>query len=79
MFNNRFIWIGVISEIIIALAIVYLPFMQRFIGTAAFDAKYWLPLIVWIPALPLVDSVYKSIKNRRTSVRERLIRKGESL
>ena len=79
LFNNRFIWLGVISEIALTLAIVYLPFMQRFIGTAAFDPKYWLFLIAWIPILPLVDSIYKYIKNRRTSVRERLTRKGESI
>ena len=79
LFNNRFIWIGVISEIILTLAIVYLPFMQRFIGTAAFEAKYWLPLIVWIPALPLVDSIYKNFRKRRNSVRERLTREGESI
>ena len=79
LFNNRFIWVGVLSEIIITLAIVYLPFMQRFIGTAAFDPKYWLFLIVWIPILPLVDSIYKSFKNRQGSVREGLTRKGESI
>jgi len=56
-----------------------LPFMQRFIGTAAFDPKYWLFLIVWIPILPLVDSIYKSFKNRQSSVREGLTRKGESV
>jgi Ca2+-transporting ATPase len=79
LFNNRFIWLGIFSEIALTLAIVYLPFMQRFIGTAAFDPKYWLFLIAWIPILPLVDSVYKSLKNRRTSIRERLTRKGESI
>jgi len=79
LFNNRFIWVGIFSEIIITLAVVYLPFMQRFIGTAAFDPKYWLFLIVWIPILPLVDSIYKSFKNRQSSVREGLTRKGESV
>ena len=79
LFNNKFIWIGIVSEIVLTLAIVYTPFMQRFIGTAAFDAKYWLPLIVWIPALPLVDSIYKSFKKRRNSTRERLTREGESI
>ena len=79
LFNNRFIWLGVISEIILALAIVYLPFMQRFIGTTSFDPRYWLVLIVWIPALPLVDSLFKAIRNRQNSIRERLTRKGESI
>jgi magnesium-transporting ATPase (P-type) len=79
LFNNRFIWFGIFTEVVLTLAIVYLPFMQRFIGTAAFDPKYWFFLIPWIPILPLVDSIYKLIKNRRSSVRERLTRKGESI
>lgn len=79
LFNNRYIWLGVVSEVLLTLGIVYLPFLQRFIGTASFEPKYWLFLIAWIPILPLVDSVYKFLKNRRTSVRERLTRKGESI
>jgi len=63
----------------LTLAIVYLPFMQRFIGTAGFNLKYWLFLIAWIPILPLVDSVYKSFMNKNNSDRERLTQKGESI
>lgn len=79
LFNNRYIWLGIVSEILITLGIVYVPFLQRFIGTAAFDPKYWLFLIAWIPILPLVDSIYKSFKKRRNSTRERLTREGESI
>ncbi len=33
LFNNKLIWYGIVSELLIVLAIVYVPFMQRFIGT----------------------------------------------
>jgi magnesium-transporting ATPase (P-type) len=79
LFNNKFVWFGVLTEIMLTLAIVYLPFMQRFIGTAGFNLKYWLFLIAWIPILPLVDSVYKSFMNKNNSDRERLTQKGESI
>ena len=79
LFNNSYIWAGVISEIMIALAIVYLPFMQRFVGTAAFDPRYLLFLVMWIPSLPLTDGLYKLVKNWLTSKRQRLTQKGESL
>jgi len=79
LFSNPYIWAGVISEVVLTLAIVYIPFMQNFIGTAAFDPRYLLFLIIWIPILPLVDSIYKSLKNRHTSTRQRFTQKGESL
>ena len=79
LFNNRFIWFGVITEVLLMLGIVYVPFLQRFIGTASFDPVYWLFFAVWIPVLPLVDAVYKHIRNRHVSVREGLTQKGESI
>lgn len=79
LFNNRFIWFGVITEVLLMLGIVYVPFLQRFIGTASFDPVYWLFFAVWIPVLPLVDAVYKHIRNRHVSVQEGLTQKGESI
>lgn len=79
LFNNRLILAGLLSELVLALSIVYVPFMQRFIGTASFDPKYLLFLILWIPALPLVDAIYKFFKDKIISNRQGLTQKGESL
>lgn len=79
LFSNPFIWVGIATEILIALGIVYLPFLQNFIGTAAFDPKYWLFLVIFIPALPVVDAIYKAIKQNRRTIKQRLTMKGESL
>ena len=59
--RNPLVWIGILSELIVVMIIVYLPFMQKFIGTGPFQIKYWLFLFAWIPALPLVDGVRKMI------------------
>jgi magnesium-transporting ATPase (P-type) len=65
LFSNPMIWIGILSELIVILAIVYVPFMQDFIGTGPFEAKYWLYHILWIPSLPLVDTIWKYFQNRK--------------
>lgn len=64
LFNNKLIWIGIATEVILTVSIVYVPFLNKFIQTAPFHPKYWLFLILWIPALPLVDAVRKAIVNR---------------
>lgn len=61
LFNNKLIWIGIASEILLTLAIVYIPFMNKFIQTAPFPPRYWLFLILWIPILPIVDAVRKAV------------------
>ena len=65
LFSNPMIWIGILSELIVILTIVYVPFMQDFIGTGPFEAKYWLYHILWIPSLPLVDTIWKYLQNRK--------------
>ncbi|MFZ3071045.1 MAG: cation-translocating P-type ATPase C-terminal domain-containing protein, partial [Anaerolineaceae bacterium] len=82
LFNNPLIWVGVVSEILLILGMVYVPFMQRFIGTAAFDAKYWLFLLIWIPGAPVADAIRKAFvnkKEKRAVQKQALISKGETL
>jgi magnesium-transporting ATPase (P-type) len=65
LFKNRLLWIGIASELLIILLIVYAPPFQQFIGTNAFPASYWLFLFAWMPALLLVDEVAKAIKRSK--------------
>jgi magnesium-transporting ATPase (P-type) len=76
LFNNPLIWIGILSELLLALSIVYLPFMQKFIGTGPFKPIYWLFLFAWIPALPIVDEIRKIIVR---SKEKREMQKSSSL
>lgn len=68
LFSNKLVVIGVIAEILLAVGIVYVPFLQKFIGTAAFDPKYWLFLALFIPALPITDAIYKAVKRSRRTI-----------
>jgi potassium/sodium efflux P-type ATPase len=79
MFANPMIWIGILSEILVILVIVYVPFMQDFIGTGPFEAKYWLYHLLWIPSLPFVDTIWKAIQNRKEQQKLAQSAKGEVL
>jgi Ca2+-transporting ATPase len=66
-FNNRLIWIGILSELVLVFLIVYTPFLNAFIGTGPFPASYWLFLVPFIPALTIIDEVAKYFKRRGDS------------
>jgi Ca2+-transporting ATPase len=65
-FKNRLIWIGIATELVLIFLIVYIPFLNAFIGTAPFPLTNWLFLFAWMPALLLVDEVRKFLVRRRS-------------
>ncbi len=62
LFNNRLVWIGILFELILIILIVYVPFFQQLIGTAAFPLENWLFLLAWMPALLLMDELRKAVQ-----------------
>ncbi|NLW75879.1 MAG: cation-transporting P-type ATPase, partial [Methanomicrobiales archaeon] len=51
LFSNKMVWLGIASELVIILIILYVPFFQTIIGTAPFPAQNWIFLFAWAPAL----------------------------
>ncbi len=68
LFNNKMIWFGILSELVVIAAIVYLPVFHQFIGTNSFDLKYWIFLFAWTPSLLIVDEIRKLIERKRAKV-----------
>jgi P-type Ca2+ transporter type 2C len=68
-FNNKLIWLGILSELVLVMMIVYVPFLNEFIGTGPFPAGYWLFLVPFIPALTIIDEIAKFIKRKADSRR----------
>ena len=66
-FRNKLIWLGILSEVVLVLLLVYTPAMNKFVGTGPFPPYYWLFLIPFIPALTIIDEVAKFFKRRRDS------------
>jgi len=65
LFRNKMVWIGILSEIVIILLFVYLPFFNNFIGTGPFDIKYWPLLVAMIPSLIVTDEIRKWVLRTR--------------
>jgi P-type Ca2+ transporter type 2C len=63
--SNRFAWAAIATEIALIAAIVYLPPLQAVIGTAAFPAWLWLPLLAATPTLLAIDEGRKALLRRR--------------
>ncbi len=63
-FKNRLVWAGIAAEIGLLLMIVYVPFLQKVIGTSGIPLEGWLFLIAWTPALLLADEARKAFVRR---------------
>lgn len=64
--SNPLVWAGIAFELLLIAAIVHLAPLQAVIGTAAFPAWLWLPLLAVAPVLLLVDEVRKAVLRRTT-------------
>ncbi len=58
-FSNRLLWAGIGCELAAIGVIVYVPPVQRLIGTQAFAASNWLFLFAWAPLLLVLDESRK--------------------
>lgn len=64
--HNRLVWIGILSELLLIALIVYVPFLQEVIGTAAFPLVNWIFLLAWMPSLLLIDELRKLLVRGRS-------------
>ena len=65
LFKNPLVWVGIATELILVNLLIYVPFLNKVVGTAPFDPKNWLFLLAWTPSLLLVDEVRKALLRRR--------------
>jgi len=63
--TNRLAWVGIATELILIVLIVYTPLLQAVFGTAAFAWGNWLLLLTAAPALLLVDEGRKALRRRQ--------------
>ncbi|NOK57803.1 MAG: Magnesium-transporting ATPase (P-type) [Chloroflexi bacterium AL-W] len=71
-FNNYLVWIGIATELLLIVLIVYTPFLQGIIGTAAFPLWNWLFLFAWMPALVIIDEIRKRLSGSNTKLLSKL-------
>lgn len=61
LWHNRLIWIGIASEIVLIVAIVYVPIFHWIFGTAPLSAVQWLILMACMPILLIADELRKAL------------------
>jgi P-type Ca2+ transporter type 2C len=61
LFTNRLAWLGIATELVLIVLIVYVPFLQEIFGTAAFPWQNWLFLLFLVPWLLLADELRKAL------------------
>ena len=65
LFSNRLLLWGILSEVLILLALSYLPFLQRIFGTAPLTGYDLLFLLIFPPLMLLADELRKAWHRRR--------------
>jgi magnesium-transporting ATPase (P-type) len=63
--GNRLVWVGIATELLLLVALLYVPVLQRLFDTAPLPLPYWLVLCVWAPLLLLADEGRKALVRRR--------------
>jgi magnesium-transporting ATPase (P-type) len=66
LFNNRMLWVGIITELALVFIITYVPLFQNFVGTNSFPLINWLFLFAWTPVLLIADEIRKWVIRRRS-------------
>ncbi|NLV73202.1 MAG: cation-transporting P-type ATPase [Chloroflexi bacterium] len=69
LFNNRLLWVGIVTEVLMLLALSYIPALNGIFNTGPLPPENIPFLIALIPLLFVVDEIRKAIQrrhNRRT-------------
>ena len=63
--SNRLVWIGIATELMLIVLLVYVPVFQHLFDTASFPLHNWLFLFAWAPILLLADEGRKALVRHR--------------
>ena len=63
-FANRWLNIAILSELVVLLAIVYVPFFQRLFGTFSMSTEDWIVIIVLASTITLALELFKWLARR---------------
>ncbi|MFZ0531048.1 MAG: cation-transporting P-type ATPase, partial [Propionicimonas sp.] len=76
LFSNRQILVGIVVEVALLGAIIYLPFLQAIFGTAAIGPWDWVYLILLPLPMVLLDELRKTLARRRAATKRKGGREG---
>ena len=65
-FSNKLIWLGIASEWMLILSIIYVSPLEKIFSTAPLELSQWLILLMWPPLLLGAEELRKFIIRRET-------------
>jgi magnesium-transporting ATPase (P-type) len=65
LYSNPSLWVGIATELILLVLLLYTPVLQSLFGTAPLSLRHWLFLCAWTPLLLLADEGRKALVRRR--------------
>lgn len=69
LFSNKQINFGIIFELCLIVALVYLPPFQTIFHTAALNIQDWLLLCIWPPLILFIEEIRKAVARKREKSR----------
>jgi magnesium-transporting ATPase (P-type) len=72
IFHNKQVNFGIIVEIIIIFALVYLPPLQSVFHTSALSLSDWLLLCIWPPLILIVEEIRKALARRKDRKKDQI-------
>jgi magnesium-transporting ATPase (P-type) len=69
LLSNRFLVVGIVLELALAVALVYVPGLNAAFHQAPIPWWWWVPLLVWAPAVFLAEEGRKAVLRRRAARR----------
>lgn len=71
LLSNRFLLAGIAFEVLLAVALVYVPGLNRAFHQASIPWWWWLPLLAWAPIVFFAEEARKAVVRRRAGVEHR--------
>lgn len=68
-FTNKFVLVGILSEILLIMAFVYIPFFQNVFGLVPLGLKEWLFLMTFPPIIIICEELRKLIMRKTNKIK----------
>ncbi len=66
--RNRYLFLGILSQLVVLACLVYVPFLQPLFGTAPLTLLDWIYLYSLAPLVVLIDELRKALVRRKPHV-----------
>lgn len=67
-FRNKLLWWGILTELVILVALIYIPKLNALFNNTPLSLKYWLIMAAFIPSVLIFEELRKLILRKKKKV-----------